>query len=120
MDDLPIVDQTALSRLQRLGGNKLVAQMIRLYLENAGERLRQIDAGLAPGGNPYEAEAGAHSLKSSAANVGAAQVSATATAMETAAHRGEWERLRELREPLAAALERAADRLDQISREMDG
>lgn len=120
MDEQPIVDQAALTRLQGIGGNKLVVQMIRLYLENAAERLRQIEAGLTPGGDPSDAEAGAHSLKSSAANVGAAQVRATATAMETAAQRGEWDRVRALREPLRQALERAAARLDELSREMSG
>lgn len=120
MDEKPIVDPAALARLQGLGGDKLAVQMIRLYLENAAERLRQIDAGLAAGGDPSQAAAGAHSLKSSAANVGAMQVNATATAMEEAAHRGEWDTVRALQGPLGDALERAAARLDEYSREMAG
>ena len=74
----PVLDPAAVVRLQRLGGDKLLRQMIRLYLENSHERLAQIETGLADGGDLDQARRGAHSLKSSAANVGAVRVSEAA------------------------------------------
>lgn len=120
MNDKPVVDQAALVRLQGLGGDKLVSQMVRLYLENAAERLQQIDEGLAPGGSVERAEAGAHSLKSSAANVGAMRVNALCGTMETTANRGDLDALRELRGALAEALAEAEQRLIELTEGLDG
>lgn len=114
MDDKPIVDQAALERLQGLGGAKLLGQMIQLYLENAAERLRQIDEGLA-GGELSVAGGGAHSLKSSAANVGAARVNILAAEMEQAALRGDEEAVRRLRPALGTALSDAESRLRELT-----
>jgi HPt (histidine-containing phosphotransfer) domain-containing protein len=114
MDDKPVVDPAALERLQGLGGDKLLGQMVQLYLENAAERLRQIDDGLA-GGELSKAEGGAHSLKSSAANVGAARVNAIAAEMEQAAMRGDEEVVRRLRPGLGTALSDAESQLRELT-----
>lgn len=114
-EEHPILDRAAAARLQALGGDKLLGQMIRLYLENARERLHQIDAGLAPVGDLAEAEAAAHSLKSSAANVGAMRVSALASAMETAALRGEAAAVRGLRELLGRAMAESEAHLNLLA-----
>lgn len=99
----PVVQPAALERLRNLGGEKLLRQIVRLYLENAAERLRQIDSGLAPDGSLGDAGAGAHALKSSAANVGADRVSRLAAELEEAAHEGDVERARAIHESLPGA-----------------
>lgn len=84
MINLNAIDRAALERLSEWGGDKLLRQMLRLFLENAPERLQQIEQGLAPGGELEEAHRGAHSLKSSAGNVGAMTLSEDAAALEAA------------------------------------
>jgi len=119
MSDVPpVMDPAAVVRLQRLGGDKLVRQMIRLYLENAGERLGQIDAGIPDGADLEETRRGAHSLKSSAANVGALRVSALAAELETVSQAGDRIAARSLRDDLAVALEEARVRLDALTEEL--
>ena len=88
MHDQPVVDQEALERLKEWGGDKLMAQMIRLFLENSSGRMDQIRNGV-NGGDVAEAEKGSHSLKSSAANVGAGTVRALAADVEAAAVAGD-------------------------------
>ena len=88
MNDSDIIDPQAQARLKEWGGAKLLTQMIRLFLENAPNRMEQVRKGLAEG-NVREAERGVHSLKSSAANVGALRVSRLAALMEDHAARAD-------------------------------
>ena len=88
MNDSDIIDPEAQARLQEWGGAKLLSQMIRLVLENAPTRMDQIRKGLGEG-NVRETERGVHSLKSSAANVGAMKVSRLAARMEELAAGGD-------------------------------
>lgn len=104
MEEKPTLEAASLDRLREWGGDKLVTQMVKLYIENAHARLEQIDAGIAEGGELREAEMAAHSLKSSAANVGARSVSAISAEMENAAERGAIEEIRGMRDALAAAI----------------
>ncbi len=117
-DVSPPMDPAAVVRLQRLGGDKLVRQMIRLYLENAGERMGQIDAGIPDDGDLDETRRGAHSLKSSAANVGALRVSALAAELEAVSLDGDRIAARGLRDDLAGALEEARIRLEALVGEL--
>jgi two-component system sensor histidine kinase/response regulator len=107
MEDRPTLEAAALERLREWGGDKLVQQMVKLYIENAHVRLEQIDAGLGGGGSLRDAEMAAHSLKSSAANVGARRVSAISAEMEDAAEREAVDELRTMRDALAAAISEA-------------
>ncbi len=84
MNDSQIIDPQALDRLREWGGDKLAGQMVRLFLKNSGARMDQIRAGVT-GADLKEAERGAHSLKSSAANIGAELLRTLATRMESAA-----------------------------------
>lgn len=102
-DDAPVLDESALARLDDWGGARLRAQMVRLYVENAQVRLDQLDEGLGEGGDLGTAELAAHSLKSSAANVGLMRVSALAARIEAAAEEGDRGRARELRQELRSA-----------------
>jgi HPt (histidine-containing phosphotransfer) domain-containing protein len=83
MNDSHVIDAQALERLKEWGGDKLAAQMVRLFLKNSGARMDQIRDGVTRE-DPEEAERGAHSLKSSAANVGAESLRTLATRVETA------------------------------------
>ena len=86
--DGDVIDPQAQARLQEWGGPMLLAQMVRLFLENAPVRLEQVRKGLADG-SLKDAERGVHSLKSSAANVGAMQLSKLAAHMESLAAGGD-------------------------------
>jgi HPt (histidine-containing phosphotransfer) domain-containing protein len=73
-DELPTelasLDQSALDRLQRFGGGKLLREMIALFLAAAPERLAAARDGVENGDAPA-AEMALHSLKSSSAQLGA-------------------------------------------------
>ena len=88
MTDATSLDPDALTRLGTWGGDKLVGQMVRLFLDNSGTRMGQIRAGDAQGDVDL-AEKGSHSLKSSAANVGAQVVRELAGEIENAATSGD-------------------------------
>lgn len=83
MTDTQVIDPQALERLKEWGGDKLAGQMVRLFLKNSGTRMDQIRTGVAEE-DPAETERGAHSLKSSAANIGAELLRTLATRIESA------------------------------------
>jgi HPt (histidine-containing phosphotransfer) domain-containing protein len=113
-DDL-VIDTAAIERLREWGGDKLVRQMIRLYLENATVRMGQIEDGLATGGDLERTEQGAHSLKSSAANVGAVRVNRLAAELETRAGEQDREQATGLRDRLGPALAEAERALTALA-----
>ena len=113
MNDPEIIDAAAQARLQEWGGAKLLTQMIRLFLENAPTRIEQTRKGVAEN-NQKEAERGVHSLKSSAANVGAMRVSRTAAQMEEMAARGDLTSVAGLMQGLEAEYAAARERLAAI------
>jgi HPt (histidine-containing phosphotransfer) domain-containing protein len=69
-DELPATDATALDRLKRFGGGKLLDEMIALYLAAAPERMAAARAGL-DAKDVAATELALHSLKSSSAQLGA-------------------------------------------------
>jgi HPt (histidine-containing phosphotransfer) domain-containing protein len=73
-DQPPDLDPGALQRLAEWGGPELRRKMINLFLEHAPGRVREIAEGL-EGDDLELAHRSAHSLRSSAANVGAELVS---------------------------------------------
>lgn len=117
MAESPIIDPQALERLKEWGGDKLVGQMVRLFLKNAGSRMDQIRSGLSDG-NLDEAERGAHSLKSSAANIGAESLRTMATRLESAALDSNIDDARALLPQLEGAYAEAMEELSVIEREM--
>lgn len=75
------IDMAALERLKRLGGERLAVRMIDLCLETGPRRVRAAQAGELQG--DWEAVGrAAHSLKSSAGNVGALAVQELAQRLE--------------------------------------
>ena len=115
MTDSQIIDPQALERLREWGGEKLAGQMVRLFLKNSGARMDQIRAGVS-GSDLQETERGAHSLKSSAANVGAETLRAMATRMESAALDESVDDARRLLPELESAYASAMDELTTIEK----
>ena len=115
--DVHAIDVQALDRLKEWGGEKLKGQMIRLFLKNSGVRMAQIRTGVVEEDHDT-AERGSHSLKSSAANVGAETLRQLATQIESAALAHDYDRLRATLPDIEAAYGAAISELESIEREM--
>ncbi len=93
--DPTIIDPASLERLEKWCGTNLSNEIVQLFLENGPSRMDQIRA--AVDGEDLDApERGAHSLKSSAANVGAQHVQRFASEVELAASGGDLQTVRNL------------------------
>ena len=69
----PVIDMDVIQSLRELGGDdepELLAELIGIFLEDAPQRMKDITEGLAHG-DLARIERGAHTLKSSSANIGA-------------------------------------------------
>ena len=75
------VDEAALIKLRKLGGASLLGQIIDLFLENAPKRIEAARVG-ERAGDLKSVERAAHSLKSSARNVGATRLGELAERIE--------------------------------------
>lgn len=73
LGDPPATDASALERLRRFGGGKLLGEMIALFLAAAPERIAAARAAT-ESGDVAGAEQALHSLKSSSAQLGAMQL----------------------------------------------
>jgi HPt (histidine-containing phosphotransfer) domain-containing protein len=87
MSEAPVLDPAALARLRKLGGTALVRQMIELYLANGAERIGLVRDGAAAG-DAALVERAAHTMKSSAGNLGAVHLQRSAEALESLAGAG--------------------------------
>jgi HPt (histidine-containing phosphotransfer) domain-containing protein len=83
----PVLDEAALVRLRRIGGPDLVRRLIELYLSNVDDRVGMLTRGVAEG-DASQVELAAHTMKSSAGNVGAMRLQQTAEALEASAGSG--------------------------------
>lgn len=88
MGDEPTLDLAALERLTEWGGTELSSKMIDLFLQHAPERADNIKKGLNEGDREL-AHRSAHSLKSTAANVGAEALRAVSGRIEALADAGD-------------------------------
>ena len=111
-----IIDPAALQRLEDWGGPSLSKEIVRLFLENGPTRVDQIRGAL-DGEDLVVPERGAHSLKSSAANVGAQVLQEVASELEAAASGGDLQRVRDLIPNLEQAFAQAAQELEVIVKE---
>lgn len=102
------IDRQALERLDRIGGREFVLEMIALFLENAPQRLDAARQTLAAGDiqGLYRA---AHSLKSTAANLGGRELQAASERVEAMARNGALDAIA----PLLEEMERSYDHLRQ-------
>lgn len=76
-----VLDDSALARLDRIGGRPFVVEMIELFLENAPVRLATAREAY-DAGDLATLHRAVHSLKSTAANLGARSLQRTAEAAE--------------------------------------
>ncbi len=115
MEDLPLVDLAQMERLKEWGGPELQKKMVELFLTHARERLDQIIEGVS-NGDTVKAETGAHTLKSSAGNVGAQRVQALATDAEALAEAGNMGDLEALLPTLQEEFDAACGALEEVLR----
>ena len=114
--DPTIIDPAALERLEKWGGPSLSNEIVQLFLENGPARMDQIRVAI--DGEDLDApERGAHSLKSSAANVGAQHVQRFASEVELAASGGDLQTVRDLIPNLEEAYAQATRELTVIVEE---
>ena len=73
MEDFPLLEAGALERLEEWGGPQMQRRMIELFLSHAPDRMEQIKEGFSRA-EANAVEAGAHTLKSSAGNLGATRL----------------------------------------------
>ena len=106
----PAVDSGALVRLDRIGGNDFVVEMIELFLENAPLRLQAAREAL-EGDDLTTLHRSVHSLKSTAANLGARALQATAQAAEARANEHDLEALPPLLDDLDRQFDEACSEL---------
>lgn len=85
---LPVGDEAALRRLLRFGGPRLLDSLAGMLLAHGPERIATMRAALAAGNAPG-VELAAHSLKSSAAQLGAPALARLCFRAETSAREGD-------------------------------
>lgn len=119
MPDSPVIDRTAIERLRKWGGADLPRTMIDIFLNHTPERLVQMREGVARK-DAREAETGAHSLKSSAGNVGATRLQALCQAAEMLAEAGDLDAVGGLLGELEGAYAAARAELEKIMGGMTG
>ncbi|MBI4538016.1 MAG: Hpt domain-containing protein [Gemmatimonadetes bacterium] len=107
------LDPDALRRLETAGGHEFVRAMIDLFLTHAPARVTAISAGIQDG-NLGAARGAAHSLKSTAATVGALDVAELAGRIEVLAGRQEVDALSGLASALERAFRATRTRLEEV------
>lgn len=113
--DLSVFDPNALSRMEKLGGTELVIKMVDLFVTHGGERMEAARTGWKA--RDLEAlERAAHSLKSSAGNVGAVELQRVADALEGVAADGKSETIPVLLQRLEDAFSQAKASLKKAIR----
>jgi HPt (histidine-containing phosphotransfer) domain-containing protein len=109
MSDETDLDPAAVARLRRLGGPKLLREMLRLFREQAVAAIPAARAAHAAG-DLAAVEQAVHSLKSSAGNVGARRLQELSDAIERRAEAADGPAAG----PLLGELQRAFERLDPV------
>ncbi len=114
VSDEPILDRAAIDRLQEWGGTVLVGKMIQLFLDNTGDKMARIQSGISD--REFEDSVqGAHSLKSSAGNLGAQRLSRLAARIEASSGTGDAEALAKLLPKILVAYDLTCAELASIA-----
>lgn len=119
MSEVAVVEDAALERLLRIGGQEFVLEMIGLFLHHAPERIRTARAAL-EAGDPQTLYRAAHSLKSTSGNLGARRLQAAAARVEARAAEEDLEAVPPLLEDVAALYEDVKDRLEAERKRRSG
>jgi HPt (histidine-containing phosphotransfer) domain-containing protein len=115
MNESDPIDRSALDRLEEWGGERLLYEMVRLFLENSPERMEQIRHGIETG-DLEEVQRAAHSLKSSAHNVGAVHVGSISKLLEATAEEGDFDESARLHGQLEEAYELGCQGLREVQK----
>ena len=115
MSDSNILDAAALGRLEKIGGRKLIRDMIVIILDYVPKKLEAARAG-EQAGDLDAIQNAVHPIRSSAANVGARAVEELATRIERLAMEKQAEPIPALLRELEAAF---AEARPQLERERD-
>src|SRR5438045_6316319 len=113
MDTEDCIDVAALDRLRRVGQDKLVKQMIDIYLDYAPKMLHNALEG-EKAGDCLAIEKAVHSLKSSAGHIGASAVYDLARRLESLARNKQLDSIIPLLRELETNFERARLRLEEL------
>jgi len=113
MNSEDCIDSAALDRLRRVGQDKLVKQMIDIYLDYDPKMLRNALAG-EQARDCLAIEQAVHSLKSSAGHIGAHAVHDLARRLESLARNKQFDSLGPLLRELETAFEQARLRLEEL------
>ena len=107
------LDMEALSRLERMGGTKLVRRMAGLFMQHAGKHVESLRTtrGFA---SHSQVKMAAHSLRTSAGILGARRLLQLATDAESAATNEETKRMRVLTAELCSEFDRTAMQLTHL------
>lgn len=118
--DLPgdpgAIDPRTIQELRDLGGEdepELLAELIGIFLEDAPLRMKDITEGLAHG-DLARVERGAHTLKSSSANIGALSLSDLCRRIVECARTSRTQELPDLCEASVGALANASNELREL------
>jgi len=98
------IDPTVIERMVSFGGNKLKIQLIDMFLEKMPERAALINQGILSRQADL-VERTAHSLISSAGNLGGFAVSKLAAQLEAAAMQSDFESLTAINERITLAIQ---------------
>lgn len=109
--DFPETEPAALERLRRFGGDKLLGDMISLFLESVPQRLGAARAGFARG-ECDAVEHELHALKSSAAQLGALRLHRLSQEGESLAKAGTLDGLGSILDELTAEEPRVREWLE--------
>lgn len=116
-EESPIRQET-FDRLAEWGGATLQRKLIGIFLRDTPERVAQIRDGLASA-DAKTAEVGAHSLKSSAGNLGAQKLQELAQVAENTGGQGDIDRLREIFPELEAEYASVCRALEGILEDLE-
>jgi two-component system, sensor histidine kinase and response regulator len=106
-----VLDEDALDRLMRIGGQDFVIEMITLFLDNAPRRVASARTAL-DAGDFQALYRAAHSLKSTSANLGAQRLRLVAERVEAMAAAGGADGIGPLVEELGACYDQVREKLD--------
>jgi len=84
----PVLEPVVIQRLTKLGGGKLLRQLVELFEESAPPRVDAIVEGQRQG-DANQVEREAHALKTSAGNLGAVRVQVLCQHLETRGSEGD-------------------------------
>ena len=86
------LDSAVVEQIQQLGGDKLLSELVEIFLSQAPNRLRELRAGIAEDDFERVAKA-AHSFRSSSVSLGARAISEAAGVLERLADEGAGEEI---------------------------